>query len=79
MWSLYVGRPCGIGNQDISISRPPKELDKLRPKKWTPSSDQTESTSNTAQGSPEYYDPVYACSDANVSLGAIMRQLSQTM
>lgn len=77
MWSLYSGRPWSINIQDISISRPPKELDKMRSKRWTPSSKLVEGTTNVDQDNTGWYDPVEACADANVSLCMMMRQLSQ--
>lgn len=79
MWSIYVGRPWSINIQDISISRPPEEMDRLRPIKWTPSSDPTECISNVAQNDAGVYDPVYACAGANVSLCEMMRRVSQTV
>lgn len=79
MWSLYVGRPCGINIEDISISRPPKEQDKVKVKLWKPSVDLPQSPFNSEQIVEESYDPVEACADANVSLCAMMSQLSKTV
>ena len=79
MWSLYVGRPWGINTEDISVSRPPKELDKVRSKKWKPPSDLPGSLFDAEQSFQETYDPVEACADANISLCAMMRQLSKIM
>ncbi|KFY09392.1 hypothetical protein V491_08223 [Pseudogymnoascus sp. VKM F-3775] len=79
MWSLYVGRPSSINVQDISISRPSQEHDKLRSKKWSPLRDSNEGKPGTDQELEGWFDPIEACADANVSLCYMMRQLSQTV
>lgn len=79
MWSLYVGRPSSINVQDISISRPSQEHDKLRSKKWSPLRDSNEGKPGTDQEVEGWFDPIEACADANVSLCYMMRQLSQTV
>ncbi|KFY66105.1 hypothetical protein V496_02197 [Pseudogymnoascus sp. VKM F-4515 (FW-2607)] len=79
MWSLYVGRPSSINIQDISISRPPQEHDRLRSKKWRPLRDSNEGKPGTHQEHEGWFNPIEACADANVSLCFMMRQLSQTI
>lgn len=78
MWSLYVGRPWGINIRDISISRPPKELDKTRNHLWKAYTDQSNTTTSGNQ-QKELYNPVEACADSNISLCAMMRRLSRTL
>lgn len=79
MWSLYVGRPSSINIQDISISRPSQEQDRIRSKKWSPLRDSTEGKPETDQEHEGWFNPIEACADANVSLCFMMRQLSQTV
>jgi hypothetical protein len=78
MWSLYVGRPWGINIRDISISRPPTSLDKIRNKVWKAYDDEG-GISDSRGDSPDLYDPVEACADSNVSLCAMMRRLSRIL
>jgi hypothetical protein len=78
MWSLYVGRPWGINIRDISISRPPIDLDRARNKVWKPYYDEMDATDSENE-KPGLYDPVEACADSNVSLCAMMRRLSRIL
>lgn len=77
MWSLYVGRPWGINIQDISLSRPPKDMDVIISRIWTPNSDAIERLPD--QDMVRLFDPVDTCADANVSLCVMMRQLNMTV
>ena len=76
MWSLYVGRPCGIGIENISISRPSREQNQLTSKTWEPLPEVPYDSENSTQA---IHDPIEACADANVSLCVMMRQLSKNM
>ncbi|EHK99394.1 putative Nitrogen assimilation transcription factor nit-4 [Glarea lozoyensis 74030] len=78
MWSLYVGRPWGINIRDISISRPPTGLDRVRNKIWKPYYDEMDAADSENE-KPGLYDPVEACADSNVSLCAMMRRLSRIL
>ncbi|KAH8585501.1 fungal-specific transcription factor domain-containing protein [Bisporella sp. PMI_857] len=79
MWSLYVGRPWSIDIQDISISRPSKELDKARHMTWNPAAISFKPSPSPNDPINKIYNPIEACTDANVSLCAVMRQLSKTL
>jgi hypothetical protein len=54
-------------------------MDKIRAKRWNSSSNIPETISESGEEKQGWYDPVEACADANVSLCAMMRQLSQTV
>ena len=77
MWSLYVGRPWGMNSRDISVSRPPREIDSIRKKLWTPYGNGREGPNDANQLS--LFDPVEACADANASLAEIMSRISRTL
>ena len=79
MWSLYVGRPWGIDIRDVSISRPPRHLDKVRFKMWSPTPRPYESIPNDDIEALGWYDPVETYAEAAISLCVMMRELGQTV
>ncbi|RDW76947.1 hypothetical protein BP6252_05000 [Coleophoma cylindrospora] len=79
MWSLYVGRPCGISIADVNIARPNADSDKSRYKMWPKILEVYASQARSGQEDPKLYDPIETCASANIELCLMMRQLTQTL
>ena len=78
MWSLYVGRPSGINDQDISMSLPQIRTKTSTGQTWSPSLDSIPKIS-LEEGDHGYNNLIEACTAANVSLGMMMNKLSKTV
>lgn len=76
MWSLYVGRPWGLGFQDITIPLPSEEQDKYRAKTWSPYPATGEVVGLPDQG---VFFPLEACTAANITLCDFMRRINTTL
>lgn len=78
MWSLYLGRPSSINFRDISISRPPKQVEQAEAKLWeyVPNA---ESDIGLGREKQQIYDPIDTCTDSNVSLCEMMKRLGCTL
>jgi hypothetical protein len=80
MWSLYVGRPSGINDQNISMSLPQIPAESSKSRFWHPTTlESAPSVSRDEASSNGFHDAIEACTIANISLGMMMNKLSKTV
>ncbi|ORY69026.1 fungal-specific transcription factor domain-containing protein [Pseudomassariella vexata] len=76
MWSLYVGRPGGIGIPDITVPRPPSHLDEPGKTMWKPYPMPSGQSGIPDEG---IFFPLETCTDANITLCEFMRHINMTL
>ncbi|KAM5352840.1 hypothetical protein ACJ41O_005562 [Fusarium nematophilum] len=77
MWSLYVGRPYGMGTQNITVARPAEsQLDRQRQRTWTPYPSAAGQSAIPEAGIPFQLE---ACTAANASLCELMKRINTTL
>ncbi|ETS79826.1 hypothetical protein PFICI_07355 [Pestalotiopsis fici W106-1] len=74
MWSLYLGRPWGIGMRDITVSRPPTHLDESIGRSWS-----AFPAIGNDMPKQEIFFPLESCTDANIILCEFMRRINTTL
>lgn len=77
MWSLYVGRPWGMGIQNITVARPAEsQLDEQKQRTWSPYPTAAGQSLIPDAGVPFQLE---ACTAANISLCEFMNRINTTL
>ncbi|KAH6869050.1 fungal-specific transcription factor domain-containing protein [Thelonectria olida] len=76
MWSIYVGRPWGMGIRNVTVPAPQSHFDELESRRWKPYP--------MARGESSVPDdgiafPIHACTAANITLCEFMRRINMTL
>lgn len=76
MWSLYVGRPSGLGVRTISVERPDISLDEAKAKLWVPYPRNSAPSVVPAEG---LFFPAEAITDATITQCEFMAKINTTL
>lgn len=76
MWSLYVGRPSGLGVRTISVERPDSSLDAIKMRMWTPYPKTPQQCSLPETG---LFFPAEAITDATITQCEFMAKINSTL
>ncbi|KAH7127308.1 fungal-specific transcription factor domain-containing protein [Dactylonectria macrodidyma] len=76
MWSLYVGRPWGMGIQNVTVPQPNSRLDEIERRMWKP---YPSAGSHAAVSENGIFFPLHACTAAIITLCEFMRRINTTL
>ncbi|KAH7131713.1 fungal-specific transcription factor domain-containing protein [Dactylonectria estremocensis] len=76
MWSLYVGRPWGMGIENVTVPQPNSRLDEIERRIWKPYPSVGSHAAVSENGVPF---PLHTCTAAIITLCEFMRRINTTL